>query len=117
MTAPNESGKPVTMVVPQVAGSLNDKFTRAFACELASMLSQEVNVENRAGAQGVAGTEYVARLAPADGHTIVMTSINNLASFAIFGEAARLDPLRELTPVTVFAESRLLLGSAPAQPW
>ncbi len=117
MTARNYCDKPLTIVVPQVAGSLNDKFTRAFASELGAVLGQTVNVENRAGAQGVAGSEYVAREAPADGGTLVMTSINNLASFAIFGQAERLDPLRELTPVIVFAESRLLLGSAPSQPW
>lgn len=117
MTTRTSSDSALTIVVPQVAGSLNDLFARAFAPGLGAVLGRAVNVENRAGAQGVAGAEYVARQAPADGATIVMTSINNLVSFSVFGKAGGIDPLRELTPVIVFAESRLLLGSGPRQPW
>lgn len=108
---------PITIVVPQAEGSLADKLTRALAPALSRTAGAPVVVENRPGGQGVAGSQYVAIEAPADGRTLLMTSLTNLSSFAVMVKDRRFDPLADLTPVLGFAEARLLLGSGPTHPW
>lgn len=112
---PNE--KPVTIVVPQSQGALADRLTRALATPLARTLGRPVAVENKPGAQGVAGSEYVALQRPADGDTMLMTSLTNMSSFAVMVKDRRFDPLTDLTPVMGFADTKLFLGSSPTHPW
>ena len=65
--------KPVTLVVPYVAGGLTDVLARVLAPRLAEKWGQSVVVDNRAGGGTTIGTAAVAR-APADGHTLLMTA-------------------------------------------
>jgi tripartite-type tricarboxylate transporter receptor subunit TctC len=64
---------PVTIVVPYSAGGVTDLYARAVGSRLARMWGQSVVVENRAGGGTIIGTQQVSR-APADGHTLLMTS-------------------------------------------
>src|SRR6187402_3022317 len=65
--------RPVTIVVPFVAGSGTDTITRIVSEKLAARLGQPVVVENKAGAASAIGTVYVAK-AEANGYTLLMTT-------------------------------------------
>jgi tripartite-type tricarboxylate transporter receptor subunit TctC len=65
--------RPVKIVVPYAAGGSTDILTRIMAAKLTGRLGQTFVVENRPGANGIIGTEAVAR-SPADGYTILMAT-------------------------------------------
>ena len=71
--------KPITYVVPYPAGGAADVFARALAAELGKRVGQTVIVDNRAGANGNVGSSYVAKVAPADGYTLLLGSLSSLA--------------------------------------
>src|SRR5206468_9107512 len=70
--------KPVRIVVAFPAGGGTDIVARLLAPKLTEIWSQQVIVDNRAGASGVIGTEFAARSAP-DGHTLFLGTLGNLA--------------------------------------
>src|SRR5689334_14953455 len=63
--------KPVTLVVPYSAGGGTDIVGRLMAQRLSDLWGQSVVVDNRTGANGVIGSNFVSR-APADGHTLLL---------------------------------------------
>lgn len=63
--------KPVRLIVPYPAGGTTDAAARIVSERLTALWGQPVIVENRAGAQGAIGTEFVAK-APADGYTLLL---------------------------------------------
>src|SRR5688572_25745763 len=65
--------KPVTLVVPFAPGGGNDILARAVAPRMGQILGTTVVVDNRPGAGGNLGADFVAR-APADGYTVVIAS-------------------------------------------
>lgn len=85
---PNDSfpSKPVRIIVPYPTGGGADLFARAMAPRLGELLSQPVVVENRAGANGIIGTDAVAK-SPPDGYTLVMGNIGpNAINQALYPE-------------------------------
>jgi len=94
----NWPNRPIKVVVPFAAGGATDVSARVLAQKLTEILGQPVVVENRPGAGGTAGTDFVVKSAP-DGYSFVMASVSNTA--LAMGLYARLpyDPVRDLAPV------------------
>ncbi len=88
--APGYPARPIRMIVPFPPGGSNDIMGRYFAHYLTERLGRQVVMDNRAGADGIIGTEIVAR-AQADGYTLLVAS----AAHAVNGATRKLpyDPL------------------------
>ena len=90
--------RPVTLVVPFSPGGPTDLIARRLAASLGEGLGQTVVVENRAGAGGNIGAEFVARSAP-DGHTILFGTSGPLAINRMLYPGQSYDPAKDFTPV------------------
>lgn len=97
---PND--KIIRMVVPFAAGGSTDLVARKLAEGLSKSLGANVIVENRPGAGGTVGTDYVARQ-PADGYTILMGSVSTHGSAPCIYPKLPYDPIKDFTPLAVVA--------------
>lgn len=95
--------KPITLVVPFSAGGSVDATAREIAQALAARLGQPVVVDNRGGAAGLIGTDYVAKSAP-DGYTIVMGSAGTIAIAPHIYAKMPFNPLKDLIAITPVAQ-------------
>jgi tripartite-type tricarboxylate transporter receptor subunit TctC len=93
--------RPITLVVPFAAGSTTDILGRVLANKLSESLGQRVIVDNRGGAGGSIGTEYVARATP-DGHTLVLGTVSTHAINASIYARLPYDPIKDFAPVIEF---------------
>jgi len=103
--------QPVRIIMPWSPGGQGDVITRALAAAMSGPLGQPVVVENRAGANGAVGAQFVARSAP-DGHTLAMgnaeTNAINPLIYPKLGYGAA-----DFTPVTIFARGPFALVTRP----
>ncbi len=106
--------KPVRIVVPFAAGGGVDVAARILAQGLSERFGQSVFVENRTGASGIIGTEFVAKSAP-DGYTLLVGSQTTQAVVPAMYKTSY-DGARDFTPVTVIATSPLLIVVHPSLP-
>jgi tripartite-type tricarboxylate transporter receptor subunit TctC len=106
--------KPVRIVVPFAAGGGVDVTARILAQGLSERFGQSVFVENRTGASGIIGTEFVAKSAP-DGYTLLVGSQTTQAVVPAMYKTSY-DGARDFTPVTVIATSPLLIVAHPSLP-
>jgi tripartite-type tricarboxylate transporter receptor subunit TctC len=97
---PND--KVIRMVVPFASGGSTDLVARKLAEGLGKNLGANVIVENRPGAGGTVGTDYVARQ-PADGYTILMGSVSTHGSAPCIYPKLPYDPAKDFTPLAVVA--------------
>jgi tripartite-type tricarboxylate transporter receptor subunit TctC len=107
--------RPVRFVVPFAPGGSTDTLARTMGVKLADVLGQQVVVDNRAGGNGDIGMLIVAQ-APADGHTIVLGYIANLAIAPSLQAKMPYDPLRDFAPITQPASSPNVLTAHPSVP-
>lgn len=108
--------KPVRMVVPYAAGGLPDTMTRTLALQLGEALGQQIVVDNRPGAGGIAGSELVAKSAP-DGYTLLVADVGQVAINPHLYARLPYDPQKDFTAVSLVGTSSLFLvvhGSIPA---
>jgi tripartite-type tricarboxylate transporter receptor subunit TctC len=98
------------MVIPFPAGGPTDVMTRILAEKLAHALGQPVVVENKPGAGGTIGADFVAKSAP-DGYTLVMATGSTHSVGPYLGKVPY-DPVRDFTPVVYvgFATNILLVS-------
>jgi len=106
--------KPIRMVVNFPPGGTVDITGRSIAQKLSESLGQPVVVENRGGASGNIGAEFVAK-SPADGYTLLMTNGATLTTNPHLYRTA-FDTLRDFAPVTQIARISLMLAVKPALP-
>ena len=100
--------RPVRIVVPYPAGGTTDLLARLLADRIGRDLGQPVVVENRSGAGGVVGCEYVAH-APADGYTLLFGNLGPLALNPALYAKLPYDPERDFAPIARVAQFPLLL--------
>lgn len=89
--------KAVKIVVPFTPGGSNDIIARLLATHLTNRLGQPVVIENKPGAGGTIGTEFVAKAVP-DGHTFLFAS-TSITTNAAFGKKLSYDTEKDLTPI------------------
>jgi len=94
--------RPVRIVVAFPAGGSVDIVARLFGAELAKRLGQPFVVDNRSGAGGVVGTEFVAKSA-ADGYTLLMAGAGPIVTSPALNTSMPFDSRRDLTPITLIA--------------
>jgi len=86
------SNRPIRLVIPFTPAGTTDLVGRLTAERLSARLGQQVVVDNRPGASGNVGGEFVARSEP-DGHTLLLTTIGTGAiNFAVFGNRMPFKP-------------------------
>ena len=107
--------RPVRFVVPFSPGGSVDTLARTFSPKLADALGQQIVVDNRPGGNGDIGMLIVAR-APADGHTIVLGYIANLAIAPSLQAKMPYDPVKDFAPITQPASSPNVLTAHPSVP-
>jgi tripartite-type tricarboxylate transporter receptor subunit TctC len=88
----------IHLVAPYAAGGALDLTARSLAAVMSESIGQQVVVENRTGAGGLVGTDYVARAAP-DGHTLLMYADANAIAPAIYKKLNH-DPVKDFAPIT-----------------
>jgi tripartite-type tricarboxylate transporter receptor subunit TctC len=121
MTAPawaqaDYPNRPVRVVVPFLAGGILDALGRLLAERLQRQMGQPFVVENRPGAGGNLGTAVVAR-ARGDAYTLGIGSSGPLAVSPIIEPNLGYDPLTDLTPITLMAQTPLVLVVPADSPW
>ncbi len=107
--------RPVRFIVPFPAGSSTDSVARLVAQELATVLRQQVVIDNRAGASGNIGTEIAARAAP-DGQTLVLGTASTLAVAVVVNSNLGYDPQKDFAPISMIGSSPYVLTVHPAVP-
>ena len=106
--------KPVRIISPFPPGGGNDALCRIVAQKLVEGLKQQVIVENRAGANGIVGTEVAARSAP-DGYTIVLIPSGHAVNATLYRKLP-FDSIRDFAPITLAGSSPLVLAVHPSLP-
>jgi tripartite-type tricarboxylate transporter receptor subunit TctC len=105
--------KPIRMIVPFPPGGSNDILGRFLAQKLSERLGQQTIVDNRAGADGIIGTELAAR-APADGHTLLIVSTSYTMNPSI--HKLPYDSVKSLAPISLIASGPNVIATHPSLP-
>ena len=114
--ADNYPSKPINFIVPYGAGGGADARSRQIAQKMSVILKQPIIVDNKPGAGGNIGTEYIARATP-DGYTIGMGNFAPMAvNKTLFGNL-RYDPEADLTPIVLVEKGPLVLVVKPNSPY
>ena len=110
--------KPITMIVPFPPGGVADITARPVAEALGRILKQPVVVENRAGAGGGVGMQYVSRAKP-DGYTILM-ALSSISIIPVADKVLGRDPmyqLNQLVPIARFTADPTVLAVRADSPY
>ena len=107
--------KPIRIVVPYTPGGTVDLLARALSPYLTKAWNQQIIVENRPGAGGSVGAEYVAA-APGDGYTLFLSTNSPLTTNVAVFKTLNYDPLKDFVPVILAGENSLVLAVDPRLP-
>ena len=104
--------KPVKIVVAFTPGGPTDVVARMIAQKLSARWGQQVIVDNKPGAAGVIGSEFVAK-SPADGYTLLMATAGNLTVNQHLYKSMKFDPVKDFTPIAQTAGVDFVLVTQP----
>ena len=106
--------KPLKLVVPFTAGGSTDVVARIVAEKLTPRLGQPVVVDNKAGAGGSIGSDFVAK-SPADGYTLLVGTSSTLAIASHVYSKLPYSPTRDLAPVTLLGTADIMVVVNPTK--
>src|SRR5687768_8716702 len=107
--------KPVKFVSPYPPGGSVDPLARMLGAKLGESLKQNFIVENRTGASGVIGTEYVAKSAP-DGYTFVFIFDTHAVHQAL-NPKLPFDPVKDFAPVMIVGTAPMAITTGAGKPY
>ncbi len=108
--------RPVMMIVPFAPGGASDFVARIIQQGVSDILGQQIVIDNRSGAAGMIGTEAAARAA-ADGYTTFLGNIGTVSiNPGVYAANMRFKPDRDLSPVTICADTPSILITRPDFP-
>jgi tripartite-type tricarboxylate transporter receptor subunit TctC len=106
--------KPIHVVVPFTAGGSTDVVARIVADKLSQRVGQPVIVDNRAGAGGAIGSDFVAK-SPADGYTLLVGTSSTLAIAPHVYTKLPYNPQRDFVPVTLLGTADIMVVVNPTR--
>jgi tripartite-type tricarboxylate transporter receptor subunit TctC len=104
--------RPIRLVAPYPPGGQTDVVARWLAEQLRPVLPQPIIVENRAGAQGIIGTQAVLN-APADGYSLLYVNASTTLINPVIHPGPPYDTFRDMAPVVQFGTAALVLTVRP----
>jgi tripartite-type tricarboxylate transporter receptor subunit TctC len=113
--AQNYPVKPVRVVVPTPAGGNPDFIARPVVQKMGESLKQSFVIDNRPGAAGTIGVEFVTRAAP-DGYTLLFGAIGHIATPPALYNKLAYDPARDLATISRLADAPFALFVHPSLP-
>ena len=105
--------KPIRIIVPYSPGGTTDLLARLVGQKLSERLGQPVVVDNKPGANGMIGSDLVAK-SPADGYTLGIASPGSHAANASLYQTMTYDTVNDFTPVTLAVQAPFLLVVHPS---
>lgn len=106
-TFPN---RPIKIIIPFPPGNTTDIMTRMIAPKLQETLGQPIVVENRAGASGTIGMDFVAKSKP-DGYTIVASQGGNMVVLPHTSKTIPYNPIKDFAPIALSTTNYLVVIS------
>jgi len=95
--------KPLRLIVPMAPGSAADMIARTFGGKISDALGQPVVIENKVGATGSIGADYVAKSAP-DGYTLLLGTNSNISVARLLTKNIPYDAEKDFTPISLLGE-------------
>jgi len=105
---------PVRVVVPFPPGGGNDSMGRILAQKLTESFGKQFLIDNRGGANGMVGSELVAK-APKDGYTLMVNGANFVTTPSLYAKSTY-DPIRQFEPISLIAIAPNVLVVHPSVP-
>jgi tripartite-type tricarboxylate transporter receptor subunit TctC len=107
--------RPITIVVPFMAGGGADVLARLLGQRLSTAIGQGVIIDNRVGANGVVAARYVARAAP-DGYTLFLGTNTAMSANPFLMKDTGYDPVKDFQPIARIGNFLFFLAVNPAVP-
>src|SRR3989440_7209245 len=108
--------KPVKLIVPYAAAGNADIWARVLAQKLSENLKESFVVENKPGANGGIGTDFVAKSAP-DGYTLLAVATGPISVNPVLYAKVPYDPLKDFAPVAQCARYQYVLVTLASSPY
>ena len=112
---PSWPNHPVKIIVPQAPGGGTDALARTLTERLQVVFGQPFVVENKTGAGGNIGTDFVAKQKP-DGHTLLLTTNTHVTNVSFFAQLPY-DPVADFTPVSLIASVPFVMTVNASSPY
>jgi tripartite-type tricarboxylate transporter receptor subunit TctC len=106
--------RPIRVIVPQAPGGSNDIFARYIGSQVGERLGKSVVIDNRPGAEGMIGTDTVAKAVP-DGYTLLMTSTAFVQNPAVIKKLPY-DPVKDFDWPAMLGRGSVVIVAGPSLP-